>query len=68
VRPVWFVLSSYFDALLTQLTLSDLIQEEKEATEVIRKLASERADKTLINIKKRGEQMPAFQANQLERD
>lgn len=45
VRPVWDVLSSFFDTVLDQVTLSDLVKTEQEAKkrmEVFAKLEAER--------------------------
>ena len=45
VRPVWNILSSYFDAVLAQLTLADLSSGEKETNFRIDNFAKLEADK-----------------------
>lgn len=43
VRPVWMTLSGYFDDLLTQLTLSDLLQRESSLQAHVAKLADSKS-------------------------
>jgi Rrf2 family transcriptional regulator, iron-sulfur cluster assembly transcription factor len=45
VRPVWKVLSSYFDSVLDQLTLADLASSEAESRERIESFAREEAER-----------------------
>lgn len=45
VRPVWNVLSSYFDSVLDQLTLADLARNEASARFKVEAMAKLQADK-----------------------
>ncbi|MCO5141715.1 MAG: Rrf2 family transcriptional regulator [Oligoflexia bacterium] len=45
VRPVWHVLSSYFDSVLKELTLEDLSKSEKESEERLKIFAQKEADR-----------------------
>lgn len=45
VRPVWNVLSQYFDSVLEQITLADLARGEEESRKRIEIFAKSQADK-----------------------
>lgn len=45
VRPVWHVLSSYFDSVLEQVTLADIARGETQSRERIEAFARSEADK-----------------------
>lgn len=49
IRPVWTTLSSYFDQVLNELTLGDLLRREDEIQRQVATIASRKA-KTLTQI------------------
>ena len=50
VRPVWNVLSTYFDAVLDQLTLGDLAQSEAQSRQRIEKFARSEAERIVLTL------------------
>lgn len=50
VRPVWHVLSSYFDSVLDQLTVADLAKNEKESRRRIEEFAKSEAEKIRLRF------------------
>ena len=45
MRPVWHVLTSYFDAVLEKLTLGDLARSESESRVRIEEFARQEAER-----------------------
>jgi len=52
IRPVWMVVSSYFDEVLKSITLKDLLVKESESRTFIGALAAEKAKQVTQKIKK----------------
>jgi Rrf2 family transcriptional regulator, iron-sulfur cluster assembly transcription factor len=50
VRPVWNVLTTYFDAVLDQLTLRDLAQSEAHSRQRIEKFAMGEAERIVSSL------------------
>lgn len=50
VRPVWHILSSYFDSVLDQLTVADLAKNEKESRRRIEEFAKSEAEKMRLRF------------------
>jgi len=55
VRPVWMVLSSYFDEILKTLTLQDLLVREAESEKAVRTLAAGKARAVTTAIRRDGD-------------
>lgn len=57
VRPVFDVLSSYFDSVLEYLTLSDLLRTEAETKERVERFASGEASRLRARLASRGTEL-----------
>jgi Rrf2 family protein len=59
LRPIWEVLTGYFDRVLGQVTLKDLIGDEKTSHDICEKVASSQAEALKTQIEFRKESLKA---------